>query len=150
MKEIDKELIYTDMAFKDKNGLFEFIADELKKKGCVTETYEEAIKTREENFPTGFKLMGINIAMPHADPQHSKADKLVVLTLREPVEFQNAEDKEKLDVNMVFCMVFQNRDKHIDYLMKLSNLIQDREKLLKIKNSGTSEEIYGILNKIFG
>ena len=149
MREIDKDLIFINMNFENKSELFKFIADELGKRDYVNDTYEEAVNKREEKFPTGFQLKNINIAMPHADPVNSKADKLVVLTLAEPVEFQNAEDKGMLDVNIVFGLVFHNRDKHIDYLMRLSNLIQNSEKLEKIKKAGTKEEIYDILNETF-
>ena len=149
MREIDKDLIFINMNFENKNELFKFIADELKKRDYVADTYEEAINERESRFPTGFQLKNINIAIPHADPVNSRADKLVVLTLEKPVEFQNAEDKGTLGVNIVFGLVFHNRDKHIDYLMRLSNLIQDSGKLEKIKKSGTKEEIYDLLNETF-
>ena len=149
MREIDKDLIFINMNFENKREMFEFIAGELKKRDYVNDTYEEAINTREEKFPTGFQLKNINIAIPHADPVNSKADKLVVLTLKTPVEFQNAEDKGTLGVNIVFGLVFHNRDKHIDYLMRLSNLIQDSGKLEKIKKSGTKDEIYDLLNETF-
>lgn len=149
MKEIDKNLIFINMNFENKSEVFKFIANELKKRNYADDTYEDAVNEREKQFPTGFRLKNINIAMPHADPVNSRADKLVVITLESPVEFQNAEDKEKLDVNIVFGLVFHNRDKHIDYLMRLSNLIQDSEKLEKIKKSKTREEIYGLLNEMF-
>ena len=149
MREIDKNLIFINMNFENKSEVFKFIANELKKRNYADDNYEDAVNERETQFPTGFRLKNINIAMPHADPVNSRADKLVVITLESPVEFQNAEDKGKLDVNIVFGLVFHNRDKHIDYLMRLSNLIQDSEKLEKIKKSKTREEIYGLLNEMF-
>ena len=149
MREIDKDLIFINMNFENKSELFKFIAEELKKRDYVEDTYEAAINERESRFPTGFQLKNMNIAMPHADPVNSRADKLIILTLEKPVEFQNAEDKGSLNVSIVFGLVFHNRDKHIDYLMRLSNLIQDSEKLEKIKKAGTKEEIYDLLNEIF-
>ena len=149
MREIDRELIFINMNFENKSELFKFITEELRKRDYVADTYETAINEREIRFPTGFQLKNMNIAMPHADPVNSKADKLVVLTLEKPVEFQNAEDNGQLDVSIVFGLVFHNRDKHIDYLMRLSNLIQDSGKLEKIKKSGTKEEIYDLLNETF-
>ncbi|MCP1225393.1 PTS sugar transporter subunit IIA [Sebaldella sp. S0638] len=149
MREIDKDLIFINMNFENKSELFKFVAEELKKRDYVEDTYEAAINERESRFPTGFQLKNMNIAMPHADPVNSRADKLIILTLEKPVEFQNAEDKGSLNVSIVFGLVFHNRDKHIDYLMRLSNLIQDSEKLEKIKKAGTKEEIYDLLNEIF-
>ena len=149
MKEIDKDLIFINMNFKNKRELFKFISEELKKRDYVFDTYEKAINERDNMFPTGFKLKNLNIAMPHADPVNSKEDKLVVITLQNPVEFENAEDKGNIGVNIVFCLVFHSRDKHIDYLMQLSNLIQDSTKLQKIKKSKTKDEIYNILRKDF-
>ena len=149
MREIDKDLIFINMNFENKSEVFKFIANELKKRNYADDNYEDAVNEREKQFPTGFRLKNINIAMPHADPVNSRADKLVVITLESPVEFQNAEDKEKLDVNIVFGLVFHNRDKHIDYLMRLSNLIQDSGKLEKIKKSVTKDEIYDLLDETF-
>lgn len=144
--EIDRELIFLNKNFEDQDELFNFMADVLLEKGYVTEEYRSKIKERENSFPTGFRLKNVNVAMPHTDPNYTKASKLILLKLEKPVSFKNAEDGSTIDVEIVFGLTFENRDKHIEDLMKLATLLQSDEKLIMIKDSNNEEEINVILD----
>lgn len=147
--DIDKELIYLDKKFESQEELFDFMADVLFEKGYVLDEYREKIKERERNFPTGFKLKIANVAMPHTDPEYTTASKIIVIKVPDKVEFSNAENNEKIMVEIVFGLIFQDRERHIDDLMKLVNLFQDEETLSLIKNSENKDEIYEVLQKTF-
>lgn len=146
--DIEKELIFLDKKFESQEALFDFMADTLLEKGYVFEEYREKIKEREGEFPTGFKLKSLNVAMPHTDPEYTKASKLIFIKIPEKVEFKNSENNENIPVEIVFGLIFQNREKHVDDLMKLVNLFQDEETLSIIRDFKDKDKIYEILKKI--
>lgn len=144
---VDEDLIFLGKRFKNQEALFDFMADTLFQKGYVTEAYRQKIKEREHTFPTGFKLKDINVAIPHTDPEVTKASKIIFIKLSESVEFLNAENNEKIQVEMIFGLVFENSDKHIEGLMKLANLLQDEGELLRLKKSNNVNEISALLDQ---
>ena len=48
--DIEKDLIFIDKDFDNKNQLFDFMADVLLEKGYVKEEYREGIKKEKQNF----------------------------------------------------------------------------------------------------
>ena len=69
---IEKELIFLDFFANDYNDFFDKISDILYEKGYVKETFKNAIKKREEEFPTGLQVESLGIAIPHTDSLHVK------------------------------------------------------------------------------
>ena len=149
MDVIEKDLIFLDVDVNNKNELFGFMSRELLKKGYVCNTYEEKLMEREESYPTGLKLTTMGVAIPHANTEYSKANKFIVLNLKKQIEFKNMEDESNVNVCLVIGLVFNDKDKHMDNLMKLSLLLQNEEKLKEIKEAGTKNEVYKTLEMVF-
>ncbi len=149
MDVIEKDLIFLDVDVNNKNELFGFMSRELLKKGYVCNTYEEKLMEREESYPTGLKLTTMGVAIPHANTEYSKANKFIVLNLKKQIEFKNMEDESNVNVCLVIGLVFNDKDKHMDNLMKLSLLLQNEEKLKEIKEAGTKDEVYKTLEMVF-
>ena len=59
------------------------------------------------------------------------------------------EDGSNVNVCLVIGLVFNDKDKHMDNLMKLSLLLQNEEKLKEIKEAGTKDEVYKTLEMVF-
>ena len=59
------------------------------------------------------------------------------------------EDESNVNVCLVIGLVFNDKDKHMDNLMKLSLLLQNEEKLKEIKEAGTKDEVYKTLEMVF-
>ncbi len=149
MDVIERDLIFLDVDVNNKNELFGFMSRELLKKGYVCNTYEEKLMEREESYPTGLKLTTMGVAIPHANTEYSKANKFIVLNLKKQIEFKNMEDESNVNVCLVIGLVFNDKDKHMDNLMKLSLLLQNEEKLKEIKEAGTKDEVYKTLEMVF-
>ena len=149
MDVIERDLIFLDVDVNNKNELFGFMSRELLKKGYVCNTYEEKLMEREESYPTGLKLTTMGVAIPHANTEYSKANKFLVLNLKKQIEFKNMEDESNVNVCLVIGLVFNDKDKHMDNLMKLSLLLQNEEKLKEIKEAGTKDEVYKTLEMVF-
>ena len=149
MDVIERDLIFLDVDVNNKNELFGFMSRELLKKGYVCNTYEEKLMEREESYPTGLKLTTMGVAIPHANTEYSKANKFIVLNLKKQIEFKNMEDESNVNVCLVIGLVFNDKDKHMDNLMKLSLLLQNEEKLKEIKEAGTKDGVYKTLEMVF-
>ena len=76
-------------------------------------------------------------------------NKFIVLNLKKQIEFKNMEDESNVNVCLVIGLVFNDKDKHMDNLMKLSLLLQNEEKLKEIKEAGTKDEVYKTLEMVF-
>lgn len=149
MGVIERELIFLDVDVNNKNELFNFMSRELLKKDYVCDSYEERLKEREESYPTGLKLTTMGVAIPHANTEYSKANKFIVLNLKKQIEFKNMEDESNVNVGLVIGLVFNDKNEHMDNLVRLSVLLQSEEKLKEIKEAGSKEEIYKTLEKVF-
>ena len=55
---LNEELIYLDMPYSTQNELFEEMSKKFLELGYVNEEYLDALKKREEEFPTGIKTQG--------------------------------------------------------------------------------------------
>lgn len=143
--DIDKELIFLDKEFKDKDDLFNFMAEVLLEKGYVKTEYKEKIKEREKLFPTGLKLKNINVAIPHADPKFTRASKLIVVRVKNRVIFKNAEDDSDLPIDIILGLTFKDSEKHIEDLMKIAEFLRNDDILEVINTTDDIEFIYNVL-----
>lgn len=144
------EFIYYNISFENRNDLLSFISKQLQEKGYVTEEYEAKIIEREDKYPTGLRLDGMNIAICHADPKYAHRNTMVVAKLKEPVIFRNAENAEQLPVDLVFGLVLTNGNKHIQVLQQLSKFLLDAENLERIKSIKTEAAFKKFIKKNFG
>ena len=152
MSNPDNEiLVVNNLKSKNQDELFDKIFEILYEKGYVTKNYKEAVKIRENEYPTGFELDGYGIAIPHTDAEYSKKNCLLVCKLKDEVIFKDAETLNPLKVKLIFALTFENnsKDMHIDTLAKLMALINSKEKTNKIINSDSCKEIQQELINFF-
>lgn len=64
------------------------MASALQEEGYVKETFSDAIIQREISFPTGLPMGGINVAIPHTDPEHVNKAGFCLGILDKPVTFK--------------------------------------------------------------
>ncbi|MFD1610088.1 PTS sugar transporter subunit IIA [Oceanobacillus luteolus] len=146
---VEADLVFYGQPLANQNELFDFMADELEKKKYVTKDFREAIKLREKEFPTGLSLGDFNVAIAHTDTTYSRAQKLVVVKPEQSIEFKNIQDLQPLDVDIVFGLILNDSDKHLEVLQKLSNILQDRNIIKKIKNVKSQDELISLMQNHF-
>lgn len=146
---VESDLVFYNEALTDQNDVFNFMADKLEEKDYVTKGFREAIKKREEEFPTGLKLGELNVAIAHTEIEYSKTQKLVVIKLKKPVEFRNIEDLEPIQVDIVFGIILNESEKHLEVLQKLSQLLQDKTIISDLKQVQSQSELFEIMNNHF-
>mgnify|MGYP001011255477 CR=1 FL=1 len=147
---ISKELVYMDLDAKDSKNALEKLANLLYKEDYVKESYIEAVKEREEIFPTGLPTSPIGIAIPHADTIHVKKGAMCIGVLKKPIKFQMmGMPEEDVDVELIFMIAIDNPDEHLVILQKLMEVFVDKDVLLDLREAVSTEEIVEIINNSF-
>lgn len=146
---VEKNLVFYNQRFEDQNQLFDFMADELEKQNYVTEQFREAIKIREQNFPTGLQLQHLNVAIVHTDVEYSKTEKLVIIKLEKPITFRNIETLEPLEVGFIIGLILQDSQNHLEVLRNISQFLQNEEVIQEIQETSSHTELTALMQNYF-
>lgn len=142
IKLIKKDLIFLGKEFKDKKEAITFLTKNLRMKGYVKESYEEALLEREENYPTGLDTEKIKVAIPHTDAVHVEKPAIAVMTLKEPIMFQNmADPSESLPVKLIFMLAVKDPKEQVPLLTKLMSIFSEADILETIYQINTTEDM---------
>jgi PTS system galactitol-specific IIA component len=145
-----EDLVFTQKHFESKEDAILFLAEQLKEKGYVYETFANAVVEREEKYPTGLYLGKINVAIPHTDTKHVKQSGVAILTLDKPVIFNKMDDpSQTIPVLIIFLLAVSEPNEYVQFLSKLAENFS-KEEVIKIiyeeTNPATMTEILrGIL-----
>ncbi|HLR41748.1 MAG TPA: PTS sugar transporter subunit IIA [Pseudogracilibacillus sp.] len=146
---VEKNLVFYDAPLTNQNDLFDFMADQLMERNYVKEGFRDAIKNREEKYPTGLKLDGLNLAISHVEKEYANAQKLVVIMPEKPIIFKNIETFDPLEVNLVFGIILNNSNEHLEILKNISQMFQEKEMINKINNIDSKEQLSILMQGYF-
>lgn len=116
-------------------------AQPLIEKGKIKYGYVEGII---QNIKTlgPYVILIPGVAMPHARPDENVLESsLAFLKINEGVKFTEDTDK----VYLMFILAAKNSDSHIEIIEKLTDVLGDDEKIEKLIESKTLEEIMNCL-----
>jgi len=92
--------------------------------------YLEALLTRESKYPTGLHTLGVEVAIPHADPEWTITPGMIVSILDQPTEFEPMGGQgEMVQARFVFLLLIPDADTHLKFLQTLAEFIEDEAKL---------------------
>lgn len=148
-----KELIQLDLDAKDQEDFFDQMTDKLYELGYVKDSFKEAIKVREENYPTALPIEGNPIAIPHADPQHIIKPFIACTRLKNPVKWHEmANNDVSHDVKVIFMLGFlgghgdeSGSNEHIELLQMLVKNFKNPELMDQILNAKTVDEFMEVV-----
>ena len=87
-------------------------------------------------------ILSDDVAIPHSRPEDGvKKTGISLLKLDEGVDFG-----ENSSIRLIFILAAKDSNSHIDMITELVNMLQDDEKLNRILNSKTENEILENLN----
>lgn len=122
------------------------MADTLLSQDYVKPAYAEALVEREKHFPTALDVQGINVAIPHCDPEYVLKGAICVGILHHPVAWYRMDaPDETCPVSLVVMLALQEAHAHLEMLQKVIALIQDQEMTNKIVTSKTAHDVYELL-----
>lgn len=127
-------------------------ADKLHELGYVKDNFLEGLLKREEEFPTGLRLNGQCVAIPHTDSSYVNHSQIGFFQLKKPVRFQNMANREdELDVSMIFMLAMEKPHEQIDTLCKLMELFADEKTMHELALCHSQESYRQIIdNSIMG
>lgn len=138
---LDEKLFKKNVNLKNQFSLFEEMGKLLIEKGYVAGNYVEAITEREKMYPTGITTASYTVAIPHVDAKYAKVNTMYVITSEEGIEFEDSEEDKIIKSKIIFGIIIKDHDSHIDFLVQISNLLQNEELLKEIYNAENSKEM---------
>ena len=118
--------------------------------GVAKESYPQALVDREANYPTALPATAFDIATPHTFAEHVNEPAAGIAILDHPVEWQQMGSPEiTLHPQLIFVLAVTDPKQQIGTLRKIMMLIQNPEKLQKIKDAKTVDEVYALVEDIF-
>ena len=119
-------LYYPNTRYASREELFEDVSRRLVALGYVDDSFERAIKEREESYPTGLPL-DPPVAIPHTDGTYVKHDVIVCIRNGKDIPFNEmgAGPESVLEVRLIFMLVMASGADHLDELQRLVNNLQD-------------------------
>lgn len=147
-EELDKSLIQLQLEADTPDEIFERFGGAFITEGYSTEGYVEALKVREEQFPTGLNIHGFGIAIPHTDASYVVKETQGIATLKHPVQFiQMGSDDTPVMINVVFILAIANPKTHIKKLQKILCILQDERVLINIYQAMSKDEVIEIIKR---
>lgn len=148
---LDERLVFIDADVNTAEDAIRLMAARLEECGYVNPGYAEMVIEREKVFPTGLPGKTMCIAIPHTDPTLVNKPAIGVIVPRNTVPFDMmGEPGTKLDVSLIMPLVIKNPAKQIDLLREMMHVIQDGERLEKIRSSNDAAEILDLLRSLEG
>ncbi len=141
-----KDLIFTDFRCIDKYDCFEKVAEQLEQKGYVRNSFENAIKERESNYPTGLYINPYQVAIPHTDPEHVLKAFIAVVKPRERLKFfEMGSEKHEINAHILFILGITKSERQVILLQNLIELFQKREIMDELLRRNDCDSIYQLL-----
>ena len=146
-EHLNKELILPQIDAKDSADIFEQAGGKLVSLGYCKDSYVEALKLREKDFPTGVDMGGVGVAIPHTDVRKKKKKGIVIATTKKPVTFvQMGTDDETVNVRVVFMLAVDEKG-HLELLQAILGILQDLHVVEKLSSAQNPEEIINIIKE---
>lgn len=148
MSFIDKNYVYLNLDVKTNTELFEKVGNDLIAGGIVKDTYVKALIDREAEFPTGLPLP-IGVAIPHTDGSHVIQNRIVPVTLKEPIEFNEmgGDEEDKVQVKLIVFIVMADGKDHLDMLQNIIMSVQNESVVNQLLETEDIEEFEQIFTK---
>jgi PTS system galactitol-specific IIA component len=146
-----KELILPELDAEDAADAIRKFGTLFAAYGFVKETYVDAVLARETEYPTGLRLDGMALAMPHTSGVHVNRPAIGVAKLKKPVIFGHMGDNEtKVEAEMLFIMAVEDPNEHLETLRKVMKVFADQESLALFRAADDSESLFQVTERLIG
>lgn len=124
------------------------LSQTLYRNGFVKASYESAVITREQEFPTGLPTNYCGVAIPHTDPHHVNDKAIGIAVLAEAVPFvMMGETEATTSVKIIFMLAMDKGDAQLSLLQKLMSLLQNDEILATVAEATDKETIIRVIEQ---
>lgn len=102
------------------------ICEMLAREGYVEEAYADAVIRREGTYATGLPTSPVEVAIPHADPEHIHKTGVAIGVLERPIAFgqMGTDGSVKVNAQVVFVLAIKEQEYQTEMLQELVELLQ--------------------------
>lgn len=145
------DLIFRDVDWKDRTELFDKISTILEEKGYVYSTFHNAIKEREQKYPTGIQTQSIGVAIPHTDQENIKQAFISVVRPTKPIEFSlmGGISNEPIKAKLIFILGVKRDGLQVKVLQKLMEIFSNENIINSMLQAESDQELYKIIKDAF-
>lgn len=142
----DEDLVVVGLKDSSIEGTIRRLTSLLRRHGCVSAGYADAVLQRESEFPTGLPTAPFGVALPHADCEHVKRTAIAVGILSQDLKFHlMGSPEDTVDVKVVFLLAIRDPDVLIDVLQGLATMLQKPAVLRQLSRVTSASEVIDIL-----
>ena len=134
--------IQVGVAVTSRNDALKYLADFAVKNQLANDSdavYDSYLK-REKEGSTG---MTDGFAIPHAQSAAIAKSSMIVLKLKEPIDWQSLDGK-KIDTVISFLIPESDSNAHLQYLSNTAKLLTHEDFIARLKKANTPEEIQAL------
>ncbi|QEY33763.1 PTS sugar transporter subunit IIA [Caproiciproducens galactitolivorans] len=146
-KTLKKRLIVTNSEAESREEIFQTLGSLLIREGYCRDTYIQALKDREREYPTGLDMGEIGVAIPHTDASHVLKSAMAIAVLKKPVSFEvmGGDEGEIVNVSLVVAMAIRDTEAHLNQVQALLKILQDNSILRELISAESPEEVIHII-----
>ena len=119
---IDLDFIYTQKRFSDKQACLNWLIDRLEKKKVVTKVFRKEVFAREA---IGETALATGVAIPHASPQNVLQTRIAIVTLDQPIIW----DQRKVHYVLLMCIAKEDRNLVRGVITDIHKIVQSEKQL---------------------
>ena len=146
---LHKDTIFLDIDEKNSDELFEQVGNRLKQIGYAKDTYIDALKKREKEFPTGLVTKFLPIALPHVDPDNINKPFIAAVKNSSPIHMLQMGSNEDMEAQYFFFLGITDSSHQVVLLQKFMQLLRDKEFADELTSKTNPEDMYKFLTKEF-
>lgn len=137
---IDLDFIYTHKCFSDKQDCLNWLINQLEKKQVVTKEFRKEVFAREA---IGETALATGVAIPHASPQNVLQSKIAIVTLAQPIMW----DQRKVHYVLLMCIAKSDRKLVRGVITDIHKIVQSGKKLTRFFSERNATEIYQAISR---
>ena len=134
-KIIDRTFIHTHKCFSDKQTCLNWMIDHLEKKKIVTAEFRKEVFDREA---IGETALATGVAIPHAAPRNVLQSKIAIVTLKQPIIW----DQRKVQYVLLMCIAKSDRKLVRGVITDIHKIVQSEKQLNRFFSEKEAIEIY--------
>ena len=147
---VNEQLVKMKVAVSTKYEALDILSNCLLSHHKVSSSFAQAIKRREDEFPTGLMLENIGVAIPHTDVEHVVEQSMAIGILEEPVDFTiMGTENDLVKVKVIFMLALKEPHTQLEFLQTLVQIFQDDSKILKLLECQSPSEIITVFKGYF-
>lgn len=141
-----EQCVILNVKANDKEELLTVLYEKLYEAGKVKTSYLENVIAREERFPTGLKIKGFDIAIPHTESEYVKESGIAVATVQDEVVFERMDDPdETVKPKIVFMLALKDGHDHMEMISQIVRMFQKQEVLENLQAARSEKEIIHVI-----